>query len=163
MYNLKRVFFPKNKFSYLGAIPWDEEGEMYKRILPLILLMDYKAKPFWCPRWFLRLLHWIGNDNSVVRVKWRWAHNLYRKLTKGYFFVNYKTKWLDYDLRITIYGDEECNWLEDAITEKFYRDGYREELIEEIKRLNKDFNEYWRVTEELREILNNLEKENNIN
>jgi hypothetical protein len=141
--NLKRVFFPENPFSYLGAVPWNKEGDIYKKTLALVLLMDYKARPFWCPRWFLRLTNWLGNDNSIVRVKYRWIHNLHNKITHGVRFVDYKTKWHDYDLRLSIYADGDCNWLEDAITEKYYRDGYKLELIDSIKKYNPEFNKNW--------------------
>jgi hypothetical protein len=133
------VFFPKTtyeKYRYLGSVPWDDEGDISKAMLPLVLLMDHKAKPGWCPRWFLRLLHRVGNRNSSVRVYNRTLSNLLRHLTKGYFIWDYKTKWKDYDLRISISGDEECWFLLRAIEQAFYDRGFKEELIEELKDLD---------------------------
>lgn len=133
------VFFPKNnheKYKYLGSVPWNEEGDIAKAILPLVLLMDHKAKPTWCPRWFLRLLHKIGNRNSSVRVYNRTLSNLLRKLTKGYFIWDYKTKWENYDLRISISGDDDCWFLAQSIETAFFRRGLREDLLDQLKELD---------------------------
>ena len=94
--DLRSVFFPKSfyeKYRYLGAIPWNEDGEIFKAMEPLVIFMDYRAKPKWCPRWFLRFLHLFGNDNSIVRVRNMKLHNLHRTLTKGIMMYDYKTKW----------------------------------------------------------------------
>tara|TARA_B110000285_G_scaffold33138_1_gene34688 strand:+ start:651 stop:992 length:342 start_codon:yes stop_codon:yes gene_type:complete len=51
------VFFPKDfgqKYRYLGTSVWREESRYYKALFPLVLALDYEAKPKWCPRWFLR-------------------------------------------------------------------------------------------------------------
>jgi hypothetical protein len=141
--NLWKVFFPRgihDKYQYLGAVPWNDGGDISRAMLPLVLLMDHKAKPFWCPRWFLRLLHLYGNDNSVVRVRnWR-LHELYQQITKGYFIWDYKTKWTNYDLRISISGDDDCQFLSDSIEDAFYRKGKREELQEEMEERFPDVN-----------------------
>jgi hypothetical protein len=137
------VFFPKSsheKYRYLGSVPWNEEGDIFKAMEPLVIFMDSKAKPWWCPRWFLRFLHLFGSDNSIVRVRNRTLHNLSRRLTKGYLIVDYKTKWQWYDLRISIYGNEQMNWLADAIEAKFYRDGRRQDLLDQLKKLNPNKN-----------------------
>jgi hypothetical protein len=76
----------------------------------------------------------FGNDNSIVRVRNWTLHNLSRRLTKGYLIVDYKTKWQWYDLRISIYGNEQMNWLADAIEAKFYREGRREDLLDQLKK-----------------------------
>lgn len=141
--DIRAVFFPKNfyeKYKYLGSVPWNEEGDIFKAMEPLVIFMDNKAKPWWCPRWFLRFLHLFGNDNSIVRIKNWTLHNLSRRLTKGYMIVDYKTKWQWYDLRISIYGNEQMNWLADAIEDKFYREGRREDMLDQLKKLNPDKN-----------------------
>jgi len=141
--HIRAVFFPKNfyeKYKYLGSIPWKEDGDIFKAMEPLVIFMDSKAKPWWCPRWFLRFLHLFGSDNSIVRVRNWTLHNLSRRLTKGYLVVDYKTKWQWYDLRISIYGNEQMNWLADAIEAKFYRDGRREDLLDQLKKLNPNKN-----------------------
>ncbi len=145
--HVRAVFFPKNfheKYHYLGSIPWKEDHSMFKALEPLIIFMDHKAKPWWCPRWFLRFLHLFGNDNSIVRVRNRTLANLSDKLTKGIMMVDYKTKWEWYDLRISIYGDKQMNWLADAIEDKFYQDGRRQDLLDKLKELNpsKDYGLY---------------------
>ena len=84
--HLRKVFFPKTfneKYKYLGSVPWKEDGDLFKVLEPLIIFLDYKAKPKWCPRWFLRFLYLFGNDNSIVRVRSVRLSNLFRKLTKG--------------------------------------------------------------------------------
>ncbi len=83
--DFRYIFFPKGfeKYGYLGYIPYREEKTM---IHALVMAMDAEAKPTWCPRWFLRFLDVFGNDKSIVRVRNRKLHNLFRKLTKGIVF-----------------------------------------------------------------------------
>jgi hypothetical protein len=141
--DIRAIFFPKTfqeKYQYLGSVPWKEDSEIFKAMEPLVIFMDNKAKPWWCPRWFLRFLHLFGSDNSIVRVRNWTLHNLSRRLTKGYLIVDYKTKWQWYDLRISIYGNEQMNWLADAIEAKFYRDGRRQDLLDQLKKLNPNKN-----------------------
>lgn len=137
--DLRAVLFPKDfneKYKYLGSVPWNEEGDIFKAMEPLIIFMDYKAKPKWCPRWFLRFLQLFGNDNSIVRVRNRTLSNLKRRLTKGIQLTDYKTKWYDYDLRISVYGTDQMQNLSDAIEWKFFNKGRRESLAEQIKELD---------------------------
>jgi hypothetical protein len=121
--DIRAVFFPKNfweKYRYLGIVPYKEEGRIFDALLPLVLLMDYDSKPWWCPRWFLRFLHLFGNDNSVVKVRnWK-LHRLFTKLTKNNRLLDYKTKWSDNDLRIHAYGSERVMNLADDIERGFY-------------------------------------------
>jgi hypothetical protein len=137
--DLRAVFFPKDfyeKYRYLGSVPGREEGAIFKAMEPLVVFMDYKAKPKWCPRWFLRFLQLFGNDNSIVRVRNRRLSNLKRKLTKSIQLTDYKTKWEWYDLRISICGTDQMYDLSDAIEHRFYNKGRREELADEIKELD---------------------------
>lgn len=139
LYDIRAVFFPKNfseKYGYLGSVPWNYEGKAFKALEPLVIFMDYKAKPKWCPRWVLRFLHLFGSDNSIVRVRNWTLHNLERRLTKGIQLTDYKTKWEWYDLRISVCGTDQMQDLADAIEHKFYNDGRREELAEQIKELD---------------------------
>lgn len=158
--DLRVVFFPKTfyeKYNYLGSVPWRQEGDIFKAMEPLIIYMDYKSKPKWCPRWFIRLLHLFGSDNSIVRVRNRKLHNLKNKITKGYTIWDYKTKWSDYDLRISVHGTNEMNFLADAIEREFYDQGLREDLANQIKALdpNTIFNKGYTVNT-LREELADL-------
>jgi hypothetical protein len=137
--DIRAVFFPKDfneKYSYLGSVPWSEDGDLFKAMEPLVIFMDYKAKPKWCPRWVLRFLHLFGSDNSIVRVRNRHLSNLKRRLTKGIQLTDYKTKWEWYDLRISVCGTKQMQDLADAIEHKFYSDGRREELADQIKELD---------------------------
>lgn len=137
--HIRAVFFPKSfheKYHYLGSIPWKEDSELFLALEPLVIFLDYKAKPWWCPRWILRFLHLFGNDNSIVRVRNRTLANLSDKLTRGIMMVDYKTKWTWYDLRISVYADNQTNWLADAIEDKFYRDGKKDDLKSQLKKLN---------------------------
>ena len=166
--DLRSVFFPKSfheKYRYLGAIPWREDGEIFKAMEPLVIFMDYRAKPKWCPRWFLRFLHLFGNDNSIVRVRNMKLHNLHRKLTKGIMIYDYKTKWEWYDLRISIAGDKQMSDLADDIQDMYYTRGQREDLLEKIYKYNPAFdNPYW-TNKELAKYLDDLidKKEENEN
>lgn len=133
--DIRAVFFPKNfheKYKYLGSVPWGE-GDIFKAMEPLVIFMDHKAKPWWCPRFVLRFLHLFGDDNSIVRVRNRRLSELKRKLTKGYGIIDYKTKWQWYDLRISIAGDDQMWNLANAIEQEFYDKGAREDLANQIK------------------------------
>jgi hypothetical protein len=125
--DIRVIFFPKNfyeKYSYLGAIPYRDEKTM---LHALVIAMDYEAKPKWCPRWFLRFLDFLGNDNSIVRVRNYTLHRLFKKLTKGITFWDYKTKWADYDLRISISAPEYLFDLSQAIELYTYTEGEKKE------------------------------------
>jgi hypothetical protein len=89
--DLRYIFFPtkEDKYGYLN-ITFYKDSEFNKVLLPLVLAMDYEAKPKWCPRWFLRFLHVFGNDKSLVRVRNRRLSNLLTKLTKGIGFWDWK-------------------------------------------------------------------------
>jgi len=137
--DLRAVFFPKDfyeKYKYLGSVPWNTEGAIFKAMEPLVTFMDYKAKPKYCPRWVLRFLHLFGSDNSIVRVRNRVLYNLKQYLTKSIQLTDYKTKWKHYDLRISVYGTDQIQNLADAIEHKFYDDGSREDLANRIKILD---------------------------
>jgi hypothetical protein len=166
--DLRSVFFPKSfyeKYRYLGAIPWNEDGEIFKAMEPLVIFMDYRAKPKWCPRWFLRFLHLFGNDNSIVRVRNMKLHNLHRKLTKGIMMYDYKTKWEWYDLRISIAGDKQMSDLADDIQDMYYTRGQREDLLEKIYKYNPAFDKPYWTNKELAKYLDDLidKKEENEN
>jgi len=137
--DLRAVFFPKDfyeKYKHLGSVPWNTEGAIFKAMEPLVIFMDYKAKPKYCPRWVLRFLYLFGSDNSIVRVRNRVLYNLKQYLTKGIQLTDYKTKWEHYDLRISVYGNDQIQNLADAIEHKFYDDGSREDLANRIKILD---------------------------
>jgi hypothetical protein len=156
--DLRYIFFPSkgDKYGYLG-ITFYEDSEFNKVLLPLVLAMDYEAKPKWCPRWFLRFLHVFGNDKSIVRVRnWR-LHKLHTKLTKSIQFWDWKTKWSHYDLRISISGTEHLQDLATWIENGFYKKGYQKELIEQIKKIDPNANVNYINTEYLEKQLEDLE------
>ena len=137
--DIREIFFPQSfeeKYGYLGSVPYNENSDLFKAMYPLILAMDYEARPKGCPRWFLRFLHTFGSDKSVVRVRNFRLHNLEKKLTKGIFIWDYKTKWSHYDLRITLSCPKHLQELADDIERGFYKRGRTEEVIEEIKKLD---------------------------
>lgn len=122
--DIRAVFFPRNfweKYRYLGSVPYNEDDKFFKAMLPLVLTMDYEAKPKWVPRWFLRFLHLFGSDNSIVRVRNFRLHELKNKLTKGILIWDYKMKWEWYDLRISVSGDTYLMDLADDIERNFYK------------------------------------------
>jgi hypothetical protein len=159
--DFRYIFFPKGfeKYGYLGTQIWNEDGSYFKAMYPLVLAMDYEAKPKWCPRWFLRFLHVFGADKSIVRVRNRKLNDLYRKLTKGIAFWDYKTKWNDYDLRISISGPEHLQDLADDIENGYYSRGKQEELVAEIKKLDPNASIIWGSIERLEKQLEKLEAE----
>jgi hypothetical protein len=137
--DIREIFFPQSfeeKYGYLGSVPYKEDSDTFKAMYPLILAMDYEARPKGCPRWVLRFLHTFGSDKSVVRVRNFRLHNLEKKLTKGIFIWDYKTKWSHYDLRITLSAPKHLQELADDIERGFYKRGRTEEVMDEIKRLD---------------------------
>ena len=159
--DIRAVFFPKGfreKYHYLGSVPWREDGDLFKAILPIVLTMDYEAKPKWCPRWFLRFLHLFGSDNSIVRVRNRRLHNLQNRLTGGIMLVDWKTKWSDYDLRISVHAPGHINELTRAIEQRFYSRGRQKELVEQIKEIDPNASIIWGSVERLEKQLEELEE-----
>jgi len=156
--DLRYIFFPSkgDKYGYLN-ITFYKDSEFNKVLLPLVLAMDYEAKPWWCPRWFLRFLHVFGNDKSLVRVRNRRLNNLLTKLTKGIGFWDWKTKWCDYDLRISISGTEHMQNLASWIERGYYLDGRQKELVDEIKAIDPDASIIWGSIERLEKQLEELE------
>lgn len=159
--DLRYIFFPKGfaeKYGYLGTSVWKEDSVYFKALYPLVLALDYEAKPKWCPRWFLRFLHVFGSDRSIVRVRnWR-LHTLERKLTKGIQFIDWKTKWTDYDLRISINAPRHLQYLAHGIEEYFYSQGKQDELVEQIKELDPDARIVWGSVERLEKQLEELQQ-----
>lgn len=159
--DLRYIFSPKGfeeKYGYLGSVPYNEDSDLFKAMYPLILAMDYEAKPKWCPRWFLRFLHTFGSDRSVVRVRNFTLHTLSQKLTKGIFIWDYKTKWSNYDLRISVSAPKHLSNLANAIENDFYSRGRQEELVEEIKKLDPNASIVWGSVQRLETQLEKLEK-----
>ena len=158
--DLRYIFFPKDfaeKYGYLGTSVWNEDSVYFKALYPLVLALDYEARPKWCPRWFLRFLDVFGSDRSIVRVRNRRLHNLQRKLTKGIAFIDWKTKWSNYDLRISIHGPGHLQELASAIEDRFYDRGRQTELVEQIKEIDPNAGIIWGSIERLEKQLEELE------
>lgn len=160
--HIRAVFFPRNfweKYHYLGYVPYDDNMTM---LHGLVFALDGYARPWWCPRWFLRLLHLFGSDNSLVRVRNRRLHNLERKLLKGILIWDIKTKWSYYDLRISISAPKFLQEMSDAIEYYTYKEGHKKELIEEIKKYEPDFCEYRTYCDIINYRNNLIEKNENL-
>lgn len=158
--DLRYIFLPKGfeeKYGYLGTSIY-ESSHYFKAIYPLVLALDYEAKPKWCPRWFLRFLDVFGNDRSIVRVRNRRLANLHSKLTKGIGFIDWKTKWSDYDLRISVSAPKHLQDLADDIESGFYSRGRQDELVEEILQLDPNASIIRGSVRRLEEQLDELEK-----
>ncbi len=155
--DLRYIFFPtkEDKYGYLN-ITFYKDSEFNKVLLPLVLAMDYEAKPKWCPRWVLRFLHLFGSDNSIVRVRNFTLHNWEKKLTKGMMMWDYKTKWTEYDLRISINAPKHLQDLADYIEAGYYSKGRQEELVGQIKAIDPDANIVWGSVDRLVDQLNRL-------
>lgn len=157
--DIRAMFFPKTfneKYKYLGSVPWDEDGDIFKAMEPLVIFMDHKARPKWCPRWFLRFLHLFGSDNSIVRVRNHRLSNLKIKLTGGIMIWDYKTKWQWYDLRISVSADQQISDLANDIEYSFYRKGYKEDLLTAILKVEPHFSKKYLSNSELADYLENL-------
>jgi hypothetical protein len=159
--DFRYIFFPKGfeKYGYLGTQLWNEDGVYFKALYPLVLALDYEAKPKLCPRWFLRFLHVFGMDRSIVRVRNRKLSDLLNKLTRGIGFIDWKTKWQDYDLRISISAPEHLQNLADDIESGFYSRGAQKELVEQILKLDPNASIIWGSVERFNKQLEKLEAE----
>jgi len=159
--DFRYIFFPKRfeKYGYLGTQLWNEDGSYFKALYPLVLALDYEAKPKWCPRWFLRFLHVFGMDKSIVRVRNRRLSNLLSRLTKGIGFIDYKTKWYDYDLRISIRAPKHLQDLSGWIEYGFYSKGRQVELVEQIKAIDPEASITWGSVSRFEKQLEELEKQ----
>ena len=157
--DFRYIFFPKGfeKYGYLGTQLWNEDGVYFKALYPLVLAMDHEAKPKLCPRWFLRFLHIFGNDKSIVRVRNRKLHNLLNQLTKGIAFIDWKTKWESYDLRISIHAPQHIQDLAEWIERGFYNEGRQKELVEQIKSIDPNANIILGSIDRLKKQLKKLE------
>lgn len=152
--DLQFIFFPKgfeDKYGYLGATI-DQNSYYFQYLYPLILALDYEARPKWCPRWFLRFLHVFGDDMSIVRVRYRSLYKLKQRLTKGIRFTDWKTKWSDYDLRISINAPKHLQDLADAIENKLYLDGRKEYLLEQLAEYDTEKKYKYKTVSDLEEI-----------
>jgi hypothetical protein len=159
--DFRYIFFPKGfeKYGYLGTQLWNEDGDCFKALYPLVLALDYEAKPKLCPRWFLRFLHVFGMDRSIVRVRNRKLSDLLNKLTRGIGFIDWKTKWQDYDLRISISAPEHLQNLADDIESGFYSRGAQKELVAEILAIDPNAPIIWGSVERFNKQLEKLEAE----
>jgi hypothetical protein len=159
--DFRYIFFPKGfeKYGYLGTQLWNEDGVYFKALYPLVLALDYEAKPKLCPRWFLRFLHVFGMDRSIVRVRNRKLSDLLNKLTRGIGFIDWKTKWQDYDLRISISAPEHLQNLADDIESGFYSRGAQKELVAEILAIDPNAPIIWGSVERFNKQLEKLEAE----
>ena len=98
-------FFPKDEweyYRYLGYVSflYRKGTKEYELIKSLVEFIESKAKPTWCPRFIPRLLHLFGNDNSIVRCRSQRVSRWHRKLLRGIFINDMKTKWDYYDVRV---------------------------------------------------------------
>lgn len=163
--SLRSIFFPKDfyeKYKYLGSIPHREGTDLFKTVYPLVLAMDYEAKPKGCPRWFLRFLHLFGCDNSIIRVRNQRLYKFKNKLTRGILMIDYKTKWTDYDLRISINGPEHLQNLARFIEAGYFSQGRQKELGEMILELDPNAKIVWGSVDRLVEQYNNLKSSKEI-
>jgi hypothetical protein len=72
-------------------------------------------------------------------------------------FWDYKTKWNDYDLRISIAAPKHLQELADDIESGFYSRGRQEELVAKIKRLDPNESIIWWSIDHLEKQLEKLE------
>ena len=150
---IRSVFFPSNfeeKYKYLANNESDFYGDLFEILCPIILTMDYEAKPKWCPRWFLRLLHEYSNSN------------LKDKLTKGIRYNNV-TLGSYHSLQISIEGPQYIHDLVVAIEKSFYVRQYRLDLMDQIKKLDPNWDIQYANLNRLEDILKRLRKENSLN
>jgi hypothetical protein len=156
--HIRVIFFPRGfyeTYSYLGCVPSSDE---LTPIHGLVMAMDAAAKPWWCPRWFLRFLNLFGNDNSIVRVRNITLHKLFNRITRGIQFHDLKCKWSSYDLRISISAPKYLQDIATSIEDLTFKVGRRKELLEKIKSYQKDFDKPFMSTRDLQIHLESIEQ-----
>jgi hypothetical protein len=98
-----------------------------------------------------------------VRVRNRFLHDLSRRLTGGILIWDYKTKWSDYDLRISISAPSHLQSLSNGIESQFFKEGKENELVEQIKAIDPNANIIGGSIERLQKQLNELEEKSELN
>jgi hypothetical protein len=93
----------------------------------------------------------------MVRVRNHKLSHLHRRLTKGITFWDWKTKWSDYDLRISISAPQHLQDLADDIEQGVYSRGRQKELVDQIKKLDPNANVIWGSIQRLEKQLEDLE------
>lgn len=90
----------EKKYKHVGyayaAVPKGWVPIVEKTIVEIEKLMW----PRWMPKFLKRLIHYLATGNSCVRIKYRWAYNLRRKLTQGCIIHDIKEKYAS----LRIYG-----------------------------------------------------------
>ena len=115
---LKSVIFPRNeneKYKYLGDFYVCKTDKYYSIIMPIVKLMDRKARPRWCPRVFLRFLSVFGENNNRMQ-------EMCKKLIKDYRFIGWKVDEKKHTIFISLYGDDEINFMVYQIEKNFYKE-----------------------------------------
>jgi hypothetical protein len=82
---------------------------------------------------------------------------LHRKLTKDIQLWDWKTKWYNYDLRISISGPKHLQDLADDIEHGFYSRGKQKELVAQILELDPNAPIIWGSIERFEAQLEELE------
>ena len=100
-------------------------------------------------------------DKDVFLPSNFFLHNLLKNLTKGIAFIDWKTKWQNYDLRISIHAPGHIQDLANDIERGFYSRGRQNELVEKIKAIDPTVGIIWgsieRLEKQLDELKNALE------
>jgi hypothetical protein len=96
-------------------------------------------------------------DKSIVRVRNRKLSDLLNKLTKGIGFIDWKTKWQDYDLRVSIHAPKHLQDLANDIEGGFYSRGRQEELVKQILELDPNAPIIWGSIKRFEDQLEKLE------
>jgi hypothetical protein len=88
-------FFPEKgeEYSYLGYAYYTPKTVVGDILLDFFKKVDKAARPKWCPKFYIRLLHLFGNDNSVVRMRNFYIQNKFCKITKGIMISDMKWKY----------------------------------------------------------------------
>jgi hypothetical protein len=84
---------------------------------------------------------------------------LLRKLTRGIAFIDWKTKWENYDLRISIHGPQHLQNLADDIEHGFYSRGKQQDLVDKIKKIDPNASIVWGSIDKLEKQLETLNRE----
>lgn len=118
--------FKWNNKHYLGIAYniFPEGSERYDILEELLDYIDWWVKPWWCPRWFLNILHLFGNNNTIWGVRIWWIHRLHNWIVGGNLIIDIKTKFDS--MRIYGYFDTSLRYrveaIEHLLTEKIQED-----------------------------------------
>ena len=88
------------RYSHLGYSHMSVPDGWVPIVKDAIRKIEKEMWPRWFPWPLCSLIHWLATGNSIVRIKYRWAFDIRRRLTRGQMIRDIKEKYAS----LRIYG-----------------------------------------------------------